>query len=138
MEKKKLGTKWKVLIVVGCVLLVIIGVGVGALVWMMSGLSTYQKMPIGKVDLSKVKDGTFTGNFSGGRFSNTVSVTVKDHKITGIEVVKAVGSSSDETTRQLFEKVVAQQTPQVDTITGATVTGKAYLKAIENALNGGK
>jgi uncharacterized protein with FMN-binding domain len=35
---------------------------------------------------------------------------------------------------ELFQRVIAQQTTQVDAVSGSTVTSRAYLKAIENAL----
>jgi uncharacterized protein with FMN-binding domain len=134
-EKKRMSTGWKVLIVTGCVLLVLILVGAGGFIWITSGLSRYKKMPIGKVELSKVKDGSYTGSFNGGRWSNTVQVTVKDHKITSVKIVKDVQFADDAKTRQLFDRVVEAQTPQVDAISGSTVTSKAFLKSIENALN---
>jgi uncharacterized protein with FMN-binding domain len=34
----------------------------------------------------------------------------------------------------LYSRVIAQQSLQVDTISGATLTSKAYLQAVENAL----
>jgi len=34
----------------------------------------------------------------------------------------------------LYERVIAAQSLQVDTISGATLTSKAYLQAVENAL----
>ena len=136
MEKKKLSTKWKVVIVIGCILLALILVGVGAMLWITNGLSKYKKMPIGKIDLSKVEDGTYTGSFNGGRWSNTLSVTVKGHRITGLKVVKDVQFKLPEKMKLLFDRVLDAQTLQVDTVTGSTVTSKAYLKSIENALSG--
>ncbi len=136
MEKKKLGTGWKVLIAVGCVVLVLLLVSLGAVIWMTNGLSKYKKMTIADIDLSKVEDGTYEGRFSGGRWSNTLEVTVKDHRITRIELEKDMKTSSKDTSRKLFDSVIDGQTTLVDTVSGATVTSKAYLKAIENALSG--
>jgi uncharacterized protein with FMN-binding domain len=34
----------------------------------------------------------------------------------------------------LFERLIKAQTLQVDTISGATITSKAYLKSVEEAL----
>jgi uncharacterized protein with FMN-binding domain len=82
-----------------------------------------------------VPDGTYTGSFSGGRWSNTVKVTVRDHKITDIKIVKDIEFKSAKVPSELFQRVEQAQSLQVDTVTGATVTSKAYLKAIENALN---
>ncbi len=42
--------------------------------------------------------------------------------------------SVTEVSLKLFEEVKTEQSLQVDTVSGATVSTKAYLKAIENAL----
>jgi uncharacterized protein with FMN-binding domain len=87
------------------------------------------------VDLSRIPDGTYTGTYTGGEWSNTVSVTVKDHKITSIKAVKQMPFAKTGSNGELFKRVISKQTPNVDTITGATITSKAYLKSIENALS---
>jgi len=58
-----------------------------------------------------------------------------EHRITNIEVLKDVRFPANEEMRQeLFDRIIDQQSLQVDTITGATVTSRAYLKSIEEAL----
>ena len=42
----------------------------------------------------------------------------------------------DEVTKTLFDRVIQNQSLDVDIETGATVTSHAYLKAIENAVKG--
>ena len=93
-------------------------------------------MTISNVDLESVPDGTYTGSFKGGRWSNTVKVTVENHRITDIKIVKDVQFKNAKTASQLFNMVVKAQSLEIDGVTGATVTSKAYLKAVENALNG--
>ena len=127
-----------VIITIACVLLVIILAVAGGLIWMTQGLSTYSKMTISNVDFSRLPDGTYQGTFNGGRFSNTVEVTVTDHKVTAIKVVKDVTFKNPARRRQIIDSVIKAQSLKVDTITGATATSKAYLKAIENALSGAK
>jgi len=131
MSRKK-----KVLIAVGVVVIVLILAGVGGFVWITSGLSKYKNMTIGKVDLTKLPDGTYKGSFKGGRWSNTVEVTVRSHKITSIKVVKDVEFKNPKVADQVFNEVKSAQSTQVDAVTGSTVTSKAYLKSIENALTG--
>lgn len=106
----------------------------GVLIWATRGLSKYEKMVVQKVDFSRVPDGTYTGNFDGGRWSNTVRVTVKDHKVTDIKLIKDMTFKSPSKAQEIFRKVESAQSLNVDTISGATVTSKAYLQAIANAL----
>ena len=131
MSRKK-----KVLIAVGVVVIVLILAGVGGFLWITNGLNKYKNMTIGKVDLTRLPDGTYKGSFKGGRWSNTVEVTVRGHKITSIKVVKDVEFNNPKVAGQLFNEVKSAQSTQVDAVTGSTVTSKAYLKSIENALSG--
>jgi uncharacterized protein with FMN-binding domain len=135
MAKSEKSRKRKVLIIAGAVVLVVILVAAGLLIWITHGLSAYKKLPIGNIDLARLPDGTYRGSFSGGRWSNTVEVTVKDRRITNIRIVKDVEFKSPKVASELFRRVEQAQSPQVDTVTGSTVTSKAYLKSIENALN---
>lgn len=119
------------------VIVIVLAVG-GFGFYITRGLDTGAKLDIGSVDLNKVEDGVYKGDYNSGRFSNEVSVTVKDHKITNIEIVKDVAISKPEVTKELFDNVIENQDVDVDTVSGATVTSKAYLEAIKNALTGAK
>ena len=125
------------MIVVGSVLLVLMLVGAGLFFWASRGLGGYAKMNIKNVDISGVPDGTYEGAFDGGRFSNTVRVTVQNHKVTDIAILKDVTFKMSKVS-QLFGRVIKAQSLNVDTLTGATVTSKAFLKSVENALSGAK
>lgn len=70
------------------------------------------------------------------RWSNEIIVTVKDHQIIELELVDDVMFKIDEVTKTLFDRVIQNQSLDVDIETGATVTSHAYLKAIENAVQG--
>jgi uncharacterized protein with FMN-binding domain len=39
-------------------------------------------------------------------------------------------------TRRTLEAIIETQSLEVDAVSGATITAKAYLKAVENALTG--
>jgi len=92
------------------------------------GVNSYESIELTDINMSNLSDGTYTGEYSEGRWRNTVEVTVTNGKIIAIEPIQSV----------LFERVIDEQKITVDTITGATVTSKAYLKSIENALNAKK
>lgn len=89
---------------------------------------------ITNVDLAKVADGTYSGSFKVFPVSAEVKVTVENHTITQIQLVKhknGQGSAAE----VIPDKVVAAQSLDVDIISGATSSSKVILKAIENALN---
>ena len=114
--------------------IIIIIVSGGSLFYMSRGLDSGGKLPINEVDLSSLADGTYTGTYRGGRWTNTVKVTIKDHKISNIEIVDDILFSQPEVLEKILDRVLDKQKVNVDVISEATVTSKAYLKAIELAL----
>ncbi|WP_322155412.1 FMN-binding protein [Paratractidigestivibacter sp.] len=87
------------------------------------------------IDLSNVKDGTYTGSGTGFSGTITVQVTIQGGKITAIEILS---SGDDESyfgqVRGLVDTVIAQQSLDVDTVSGATYSSRGLLAAIKNAL----
>ncbi len=106
----------------------------GGIFFISRGVEAGEALEINNVDLSRLSDGAYSGAYEGGRWTNVVNVTVKDHKITGVEIVKDVLFPKPEVTAELVEKVLEKQSPNIDAVSGSTVTSKAYLKSIENAL----
>jgi len=92
---------------------------------------------INDIDITALEDGVYRGTFEGYRWSNTVEVTVEEQRITGITVVEEHPFYRQELVDELKERIIEQQTPQVAVVSGATVSSKAFLKAVENALQGG-
>jgi len=103
-----------------------------------AGRRACKNLSISQVDFSKLKDGTYTGLHKGGRFSNKVQVTVESGRVTGISIVRDVWFHEANTTKQIINTIIEAQSLQVDAVSGATLTTKAYLKAVENALAGAK
>lgn len=104
---------------------------------MFKEISQIQKMEIVTVDLNEVMDGVYPGDFSYGKFTYEVEVTVKNHKIEGIKVIKNRNSKYAKMAEGVLARIIEKQTLQVDAISGATTTSKAFMKAVENALHKG-
>ena len=103
------------------------------MVYALLGKDQTLALQIGTVDLKGVPDGEYTGNYDSYRWSNTVAVTVGGHRITDIKSLK--GPAGREGIRQdLTQRVIDAQSPAVDAVSGATADSKAFLKAVENAL----
>ncbi len=97
-----------------------------------------RSLPLDGVDFSKLKDGTYHGVYEGGMYkwrANACDVTVTDGKVTDIKLADSEDPGGENTDyAMLYERVIEAQSLQVDTISGATLTSKAYLQAVENAL----
>jgi len=89
------------------------------------------KLTISDVDLARVPDGTFVGTYEAYRFTNTVEVTVDNHTIMNIDVVKTQRADLSET---LKDEVIAAQSTEIDVVSGASLDRNAFLKAVEIAL----
>lgn len=96
-----------------------------------------KEISINRVDLSKVNDGYYTGNFDAVFIAAEVNVKVKDNKILDIKLVKHKNERGKRA-EVIPEKIVKAQSLQVDTVTGATNSSKVILKAVENALESGE
>jgi uncharacterized protein with FMN-binding domain len=95
-------------------------------------------LPLNAVDFSKLNNGTYHGVYEGGMYkwrANECQVTVSSGKVTDIQLVDSKDQGGKNTQHQvLYDRVIEAQSLQVDTISGATLTSKAYLQAAENAL----
>lgn len=128
----------KILTVLASILIAFVLVIVGLLTFVMLGKDTTLNQQIGDINLEGVADGTYAGSYSGFRWSNTVEVTVKDHQITDIKVVKPQMFARETTYTEITDRVKKQQNLKVDAVAEASVDTKAFLKAVENAVNGQK
>lgn len=127
----RLSRKLKViLIVIGAV----IAVALGFAGWAFVDVIRYNELVIRNVDLPNIADGVYEGSFEGGRFSNSLEITVKDHEIVDIKMLKS-STSQEDICRRIYAKVIGKQSLEIDTVSGATVTTLTTLKAIENALS---
>ncbi|MDF2522945.1 MAG: hypothetical protein K0R31_586 [Clostridiales bacterium] len=122
---------YKILLSIIACLFLVLG---GTIFFLTRGLDAGSQQTISQVDLTLLNDGIYSGKYDAGRWSNEVKVTVSNRKITKIDVVKDVMIPKPEATQELFDNVIKNQNTTVDTVAGATVSSKAYLKAIENAL----
>lgn len=97
-----------------------------------------RSLPLNAVDFSKLKDGSYRGAYAGGMYkwrANECLVTVSSGRVTDIQLAGSTDPGGKNTQHQeLYDRVIRAQSLQVDTISQATLTSKAYLQAIENAL----
>lgn len=83
-------------------------------------------------------DGTYTGEANGMGGAVPVTVTVSGGKITGIQVGEhqETPGLADPALEQIPQDIIAAQSTEVDSVSGATVTSEAIKQAVANALNG--
>jgi uncharacterized protein with FMN-binding domain len=122
---------FKIILVIVIIFAVI---AAGGIFYLTRGLNEIQEMTLNGINLSNISDGSYYGSYVSGRWTNTLEVHVEGGRISKINVFENVRFVQDGVSDALFSKVVSAQDTRVDTVSGATITSKAYLKAIENAL----
>ncbi len=94
---------------------------------------------IENVDLSLVADGVYQGEYTDEKSleMSEVEVSVKDHTIESIVVLQRKTTAVGKKGEYVITQVISAQSLQVDGVSGATMTSRITLKAIEVALKKG-
>ena len=122
----------KTLLVIACV----IGITVGGVRLAMDRQVTkmYAQLDaVAGVAPEQVADGTYEGTAETPLVKVTVEVTVQDHAIREIELLRHENGQGAPAEAMLPE-MLSRNTSEVDTISGATLSGKAIRAAVRDAL----
>ncbi len=142
VQKKKKRRWWLIPIIFFCVFAV---VGLIAVLSDAPARNEIAGLTIGTIDFSNLSNGTYTGSFIGTEGSmrdTTVEATVMNGVVLNIRILKGaidetgapLEIGNGQTAYSLFDRVLEEESLQVDIVSGATLTSKAHLKALENAL----
>ena len=92
-----------------------------------------QNISVSMPDLLNVQDGNYIGEYSITPLHVKVEVSVSNHRITNITILQhdnGLGSTAE----SIVNDVVQEQSLDIDAVSGATVSSKCILKAVENAI----
>lgn len=83
------------------------------------------------------KDGTYTGSGQGFEGITKVSVTVSNGKIANIQTLSKEDTAEyyQKASNGIMSKIISTQSPNVDTVSGATYSSKGIINAVKNALS---
>jgi uncharacterized protein with FMN-binding domain len=113
-------------------------VAAGALFWTFyyAEILRIRDLSVYAVDLTRVPCGRHSASFDTPYKSYHVSVLVEAHAIRSVQVTPSDDFMAhfDRKGVAVADQVVLKQRTDVDAVSGATVTSKAVLKAIEKAL----
>lgn len=97
------------------------------------GVNTLRKLEIDPLGFTAVSDGVYIGSYEYMRWNYKVQIQIQDGKAVGIDVLSPAG---DAFAAKVAEAVIQAQTLNIDTVSGATASTRAVLKALESALAG--
>ena len=87
----------------------------------LNGITARAKsIPVSEPDFAALEDGKYSGEYSIAPVSVKAEVTVENHRMTDIEILEHFCGLG--------------QKAEVDSVSGATVSSKCILKAVEQAL----
>ena len=102
-------------------------------VYIQSQMRVVDDIVINDIDLLGISDGIYFGRYETILVKAEVKVEVKDHSITSIEIIKH-SHGKGEKAESIVNSILNEQRINVDVISGATISSKVILKAVENAL----
>lgn len=86
------------------------------------------------LQLDNIDDGIYIGEYALSPVKVKVEVAIENHRVEKIEILehqKGIGKKAEKITGD----VVNNQSLNVDVVSGATVSSKVILKAVDNAVN---
>lgn len=89
------------------------------------------------LDFENLKDGTYSGTGKGRNGNIEVSVKVENNKVVNITIISSNEDASyfNKAKSEILSNVIENQSLNVNTISGATMSSNGILEAIANALN---
>lgn len=121
--------KKRKILILGCLIVFLF---IGGKIMLTSLLNNVNQILVTNPDLSDRLDGIYIGEYSIAPVEVKVKVSVENHKLTNIEILKhnnGLGGKAE----KIIDTIIKKQSLEIDTVSGATVSSKCILKAIENA-----
>jgi uncharacterized protein with FMN-binding domain len=98
--------------------------------------STFSDINASLPDLNNIENGIYHGVYSlpNAPLSAVVDVTVQNHFLTAIKLIEHNCSPIGKKAESIIDRIISRQSLDVDAVSGATLSSKTILKAVENAL----
>ena len=125
--------KKKILIILLCTILFAL---IGASLYLKTLVNDVNSITVSNLNMANITDGIYVGEYSITHVYVEVEVSVTEHKITNIKIIEhenGLGGKAE----KIVDNVISRQSLEVGAVSGATVSSKCIIKAIENALQSG-
>ncbi len=88
----------------------------------------------GPVDRARLVEGIYEGSYREWPNSAAVRVTVKGNAIVSIEIVEHQAWRGKKAEAAVLNRIVEEQSTNVDAVTGATNSSRVIMNAVQNAI----
>ena len=122
--------KKKILIILLCTILFAL---IGASLYLKTLVNDVNSITVSNLNMANITDGIYVGEYSITPVYVEVEVSVTEHKITNIKIIEhenGLGGKAE----KIVDNVISRQSLEVGAVSGATVSSKCIIKAIEKAL----
>ncbi len=124
----------KIVVMIPVVLIVLMGIMFGMMtIKTIQAAGNQVNVPI---DMNQVADGFYEGSSDGGLVQVQVRVEVKNHQIKNVEILKHQNGKG-KSAEVIVDDMVANNTYDVDAISGATTSSQTIMNAVNVALQQG-
>jgi len=129
----KLKTRYIVLIIL--LILIVVGIFVfrSFVRQAEAGLEQLSSMELATPNLAAIPDGRYVGSYEAFPVKVEVAVTVSEHMIKDIELLKH-RNGQGKAAEAIIDRIVEQQSVELDVVSGATYSSLVILKSVEQAL----
>lgn len=96
-----------------------------------------ENIEVKSLDVSRLRDGSYEGSYAGKMGAASVSLAVAGGKIAEASLTRFESSPIGAPAKVMIDRVVAAQSLDVDSVSGATYSSKVILRAVQDALEKG-
>lgn len=97
-------------------------------------VNTFKNLQIKDIDLTDLHDGIYSGEFGEFLVSVKADVTITKNRISEVRISRQHCGKGYEASDTL-NRIMKNQSPKVDIVTGATASSKAIMAAVQKALS---
>lgn len=102
-----------------------------------AGCATTPPIPTGKVDHQELVDGMYEGSYRRGPMKARVKITIENQRISSIDLLEHDTWKGKEA-EEIIPRIIQEQSTDVDTVSGATMSSRVIMNAVQNAVDKAK
>ena len=103
-----------------------------------AGCATAPPVTTGKVDHQRLIDGIYEGSYRRGPMKARVKVTIENQRISSVDLLEHDTWKGKEAEKIIPDRIIQEQSTEVNTVSGATMSSQVIMNAVQNALNKAK
>lgn len=86
----------------------------------------------------KLFDGIYEGSYRRGPMKARVKITIENQRISSIDLLEHDTWKGEEAEKIIPDRIIQEQSTEVDTVSGATMSSRVIMNAVQNAVDRAK